>query len=327
MPEDNSQNPFANIPQSPTIEVRTLRSDVQSMSDSGGVSMQVEEVREMIGRKVAVKPISQGGSSWFFNIIVLVLVILIAALGVGFVMSTGAVSSFSFFKNLLPGGATTTVVTSTPTPDYVPSSAVKDFDPYADIEEIRFWRIPADTQIDIKLSREAAVTAEDLLTFQQKVARKIQELPASARFVEIRLKKDGDRPADGLVFSSLTGIRIFNDTFFSENFEPNITAFVYRDKRGSWPGYVFRLLPTKSAKTLTPEVQLLERSSTLTSLFLESPGAPSGLFKDSTQLGLPTREQEYSTPGAVIGYGWQDKYFVISTSVDGLKEALRRLLG
>lgn len=290
--------------------------------------MQVEEVREMIGRKVAAeKSARQGGSNFLFTIIVLVLIILIAALGVGFVMSTGAVSSFSFVKNLLPGSATTTTTTSTPVPDYVPSSAVKDFDPYADIEEIRFWRIPADTQIDIKLSREAAVTAEDLLTFQQKVAGKIQELPASARFVEIRLRKDGDRPADGLVFSSLTGIRIFNDTFFSENFEPNITAFVYRDKKGSWPGYVFKLLPNKSSKTLTPEVQLLERSSTLTSLFLESPGSSRGLFKDGTQLNIPTREQEYTMPGATIGYGWQDRYFVISTSVDGLKEALRRLLG
>jgi hypothetical protein len=322
--ENNSTNPFSNIPLSPTVEVRTLHGDVQSMSATGGTSMQVEDVQEMIGRKVVVARPPRAGGSLLFNIAVLVLTVLIAALVVGFIVNAGLMPTIPFLKNFFSGASLTP--TSSPSA-YVPSTSTANFDPYADIEPQRFFRIPANATISLVLSREAAQTTQDLLSFPQRLSESLKAVPSSVRFVEVELSKSGGKPADGLTFMSLTGIRLFSDEFFSENFAPNFTAFIYRDSRGNWPGYIFRLLPSKNVRLVSAQMQFIERWPGVTALFLESPGVSAGPFKDGVRVGLPTREQAYSMPGAAIGYSWEDRYFVISTSVGGLEEALRRLLG
>lgn len=333
MPEETkSENPFSNIPTAPTIEVRTLHGDVQSMSSTGGTTMQVEDVTEMIGRKVTSSPTPEveGGSTVLFRIIVLVLVILIAALIVGFIMNMGLLSKIPSIGRFFASAPTSTVATSTPlpTPTYIPSSSTVNFDPYADIEPLRFLRIDADATLPIRLSREAAETTEDLLTFSQRISEQLKSIPSSARFIEIQLTKDGEKPADILTLSSLAGISLFPESFMRENFTPNVTAFVYRNTRGSWPGYIYKLLPNKNPRLLTSQIQMLERSpQTTAALFLADPGSATGVFSDGTRSGLPTREQTFSTPGAAIGYAWFERYFVISTSLEGLEEALRRLQG
>ena len=328
--ETKSENPFSNIPTAPTIEVRTLHGDVQSMSSTGGTTMQVEDVTEMIGRKVAPPPVlgAEGGSTVLFKMIVLVLVILIAALIVGFIMNMGLLSKLPSIGGFFSSTPTTTVTTSTPTPTYIPSSSTVNFDPYADIEPLRFFRIDADAVLPIRLSREAAQTTEDLLTFSQKISEELKDIPSSAKFIEVQLTKDGEKPADILTLSSLAGISLFPESFIRENFTPNVTAFVYRNARGSWPGYIYKLLPNKNPRLLASQIQILERSpQTTAALFLVSPGTAVGGFSDGTRSGLPTREQTFSLPGAAIGYAWFERYFVISTSLEGLEESLRRLQG
>lgn len=325
MPEENSPNPFANIPPSPTVEVRTLHSDVQSMSDTGGVSMQVEEVREMISRKSSPDPTVQKGSPFLFRIIVLILVILIAALAVGFIINMGIFSSLPSFSFLSkqPASSSSTLSSSSL---YVPTIP-EDFDPYPTVEETRFFRIPADAETSILLSREAAHTAEDLLTFSQKLQARLNDIPVSKKFIEVNFQKDGPKPADALFFMSFSGIQIIDPQVLEDNFFPNITAFVYRDRNGEWPGYIFKLLPGKNQRAVASEVQLIERSPVLSGLFLEDAGNASGSFESVTRLNIPIRFQNYTLPGAVVSYGWEDRYFIISTSLDGMTEALRRLRG
>lgn len=292
--------------------------------------MQVEDVTEMIGRKVLPQtPAQPKGSGVLFKISVLVLVILIAAFAVSFILKSGFFGKLPSLGDLLPVAATSTpAATTTSLPTYVPTPAAVNFDPYADIEKQQFFRIPPDASFSMVLSRNAAQTSEDLLTFQQKIIEKLKNVPTSAKFIEVDLEKDGGKPTDGLTFMSLSGIHLFTDSFYKENLAPNITAFVYRNAKGSWPGYIFKILPNKNTRLLAPQVQILERSpESVAPLFLVSPGLPSGQFSDTTRVGVPIRERTYSAPGATIGYGWADRYFIISTSAEGMEEALRRLLG
>ena len=290
--------------------------------------MQVEDVTEMIGRKVSI-PVSQreGGGNILFRMIVLVFTILIAALIVSFIMRADLLPQIPFLNGFFAQSSSTTATTTTPR-EYVPSASTVNFDPYADIEALRFFRIDPDATLFLTLSWGAAERTEDLLTFSQKVTEKLKEVSGSAKFIELQLTKDGGKPADTLTFASLSGINLFPAQFMTENFTPHIAAFIHRNPKGSWPGYIFKLLPNKNSRLLAPQIQLLERSPQVAAtLFLVSPGTPIGGFVGSTRGGLPAREQTYTTPGAVISYAWQDRYFIISTSFEGLEEALRRLQG
>jgi len=64
----------------------------------------------------------------------------------------------------------------------------------------------------------------------------------------------------------------------------------------------------------------------INNLFITPPGMPDPNFKDSLVSGEPVRELHYSS-GASLFYGWfvGNEYLVISTSKEGLQDALGRL--
>jgi len=118
-----------------------------------------------------------------------------------------------------------------------------------------------------------------------------------------------------------------NKIFLVDNFERDSTVYVYKDSNGSWPGYIFRLKSQIPPADVIAAMEAVELSNTLGDLFLTPVGEQDAAgFKDGLQTGGNTaRYLSYGTPGASLNYGWFNNYFVVSTSFNGFKEALKLL--
>jgi hypothetical protein len=107
-------------------------------------------------------------------------------------------------------------------------------------------------------------------------------------------------------------------------FEEGMTAFIYKDSQGVWPGYVATLKPSFTAEGLRAWFTSLEKAP-VTEFFLISPGTLNP-FKEGMVSGkYPDRYAPGKTAGSSFSYLMlpaQNKV-IISTSFEGLKEALR----
>lgn len=107
-------------------------------------------------------------------------------------------------------------------------------------------------------------------------------------------------------------------------FTDDFTAFMHKNAGGEWPGYVLTLKPGFAAEDLRAWFSSLEKAP-LVSFFLINPGKFSA-FKDGTVNNkYPDRYAPATTPGASMSYLMlpQQNKVILSTSFDGLKEALR----
>ncbi len=103
-------------------------------------------------------------------------------------------------------------------------------------------------------------------------------------------------------------------------FEDDFTAFLYTDTNGVWPGYILRVKAGVNLDEVKTNASVIEGSD-LSRLYLAAPGtfAP---FKSGTVSGKATRYAIGSQPGAAFNYGVIGNYLMISTSYNGLKNAL-----
>lgn len=106
-------------------------------------------------------------------------------------------------------------------------------------------------------------------------------------------------------------------------FEGGATTFVYKDEMGSWPGYIAKLKPTFTQPALNAWLSAFEKLD-LKGMFIVSPGTLSA-WKSGTVGKYADRYAPATTPGASASYLLipEKSMVVISTSFDGLKEALR----
>ena len=117
-----------------------------------------------------------------------------------------------------------------------------------------------------------------------------------------------------------------NPTTILTAFDRDMTAFVYKDANGSRPGYIFKLNDSANPATVSADIKSIESSDNLPNLFLTSPGAAIGVFKDGITIGdAKARYINYSTIGASFNYARFNNYLVVSTSFNGLKEAMKLL--
>lgn len=165
-------------------------------------------------------------------------------------------------------------------------------------------------------------------------------LPLSRNAILEMLIKQAENAKPGmteLVVADSTGAPIPFGTFiaaltpgFTEVAKANLlftddfTAFILKDEKGSWPGYIANLKTGFVADELRSWFASLEKSP-ISNFFIVSPGTVAP-FKDGTVNGkYADRYAPGSTPGASLGYlvlPTQGK-MVISTSFTGLKEAIR----
>ncbi len=108
-------------------------------------------------------------------------------------------------------------------------------------------------------------------------------------------------------------------------FEEDFTLALYYDSNGVWPVYILKLSLEASIVEAQAATAGLEQSLNLSNFFISSPGSQSGAFRDGQANGRATRYTTFSQPGAALNLAWADDKFIISTSYNGLREALTNL--
>lgn len=103
-------------------------------------------------------------------------------------------------------------------------------------------------------------------------------------------------------------------------FEDDFTVFAYYDDKGIWPGYIVKLKTGVTPEAARAGLAPLETSD-LAKMYLSSPGAVTGTFKDGAVNGKPSRYQVFSLPGAAFSYTVLDSYVLFSTSYEGSKKS------
>jgi hypothetical protein len=117
-------------------------------------------------------------------------------------------------------------------------------------------------------------------------------------------------------------------TFAANTFEQDMTAFVYYDKNGGWPGYVLKLQSGADPAAVKGVIDPAIEASPL-AFFPTNPGTPAktgfadGALSDAAK--TPVRFLTYSKKGAALEYAFYNGYLVISTSYQGAIESVNRL--
>ena len=145
-------------------------------------------------------------------------------------------------------------------------------------------------------------------------------------FFEIIPQSGGGQALSADDFFSSIGGNVLGSDFLNENFEKDFTLFLYKDKSGLWLGYILQLKTGKSPIFLQKAVlQKMESASTeRANLFLASPGVQTdSKFQNGLSGGQPIWFMNFSNTSSVLAYGWFfNKYLAISTSFEGLKQAI-----
>jgi hypothetical protein len=113
------------------------------------------------------------------------------------------------------------------------------------------------------------------------------------------------------------------------NTDPQFIGFIYKDKDGIWPGYILEL--NKNIAPSLVQIDLKKAIETdknvLKNFFINEPNFTGFEFKNSQVFNRePIKILESKTKGAIFVYGlFFNKYIIISTSLNGLEEALRKM--
>ncbi len=187
-----------------------------------------------------------------------------------------------------------------------------------------FFKQPTDGTLILKISSSTSSFKEN----SRQLAPFLSALGASSTLLfEIVLQSPANQPIPAADFFSLIKADILDRDFLVSDFNQDFTLFLYKDKNGLWPGYILQLKTTQNPLLLRDKTRQIENvSSSWSSIFLQPPTImPAAQFQDALVAGQPVRVLN-SEKGAALSYGWFfNKYLIISTSLDGLKQALGRL--
>ncbi len=313
------------VPPPPPAEigVRTMASDLQSMQSSGGAGPAPKTFKpEDFSSEPVFKPSSMGVKSGASASAVKVVPpnharkSLLITLGIlVFLALIGAVIYFYvlpiFTAKTTPTPAPV-VQAPTPTPTPVPAPV-----PTGLTQHQTFFTAPASPSASVSLDLS-------LVSVQAAIAAVSSDTQPVGTFKEINFAVGGKpwtaQDFLGFVLPSLT------KDFVSNTFEQDFTSYVYYDKNGAWPGYVFKLksgVDATAAKATADPV--IEASPAV--FFQTSPGAQSKTaFSDGALPdGKAVRFVTFSKKGAALEYSWFGSYLTVSTSYQGLIEAVKHL--
>lgn len=190
-----------------------------------------------------------------------------------------------------------------------------------------FFKIPADTLLTLTI-QTTAQNAGDLQTFSQGLTNLISTANPKGNFFEINVKGGDGNDLNASDIMKAEDAAVIDPQFFAAHFVADATFFIYKDKNGLWPGYVLGLQPKDNWLFVKNDVAKLETSPKLENFFLVSPGTPSPEgFKDMIEAGQPARVLRFSsaTASSTFVYGFFHNYLVLSTSEDGLMQAIGKL--
>lgn len=154
-------------------------------------------------------------------------------------------------------------------------------------------------------------------------AEAAKELP-SGSLIETTLNDSKGQ----LALSSILPMMLpeFSPEVVKSVFAEDFTVALYRDANGVWPIYVMKLSLEASIIEAQSIMNDLEKSAGLANFFLKSPGtASSAGFKSGKAGDALTRYITFSQGGAALNTAWVNDKFIISTSYNGLKKVLTNL--
>ncbi len=197
-------------------------------------------------------------------------------------------------------------------------------------EHQSLFRLPVDQTLNLELRSGPVTDVSELQTYSQKLSN----LLSSARdggFFEANIKNENGTPLSGKEFFSIIDANVIDPNFLEANFNPDFTAFVYKEKGTLFPGYVLSLERGLTALVLQTEVLgQIEGARGYTNLFTGFPGVEAGEgFKDK-QIGTrPARFLTFTSDEGKISeflYSWfNSTSLVLSTSEKGLTKAFELL--
>ena len=346
-----SNRPTPPPPPPPEITLRTMRSDLESLKETGGSAptpkpFTPQEFKQEMPRPTAPPPpppkitpsdfgaprmetqkemkpssstvieegapkISQGGLKK----------ILIWALAAAVAIGIGLISYYYLYPLLFPSSEAPAPMISAPAvtePEQVPDTNV----------EVPQAAIPAPIQHQSLLkSSDAEVSAQLESIDATSIAAALQKEAANqltaGSLTEITLND-----ANGLIPSSKILSALLPDMpeSIKNLFEDDFTAALYYDANGVWPAYISKLKLEANIIEAQTVTKNLEISSGLANLFLSDPGIQNSAgFKDGKVNDLSSRYLTFSKKGAAINLVWINDKFIISASYNGLKKILNNL--
>ncbi|MEK7193201.1 MAG: hypothetical protein AAB652_00215 [Patescibacteria group bacterium] len=331
-----ASNP-SSIPAPPEVSVRTMTSDIEAMTRGGGTSI----IPDGVGSSesdvayapprpetftLSGEPYKEPFATYVSPravIVVGIIAILIMAILIGYFFV------YPFFIKLTvpPFNANPGSLTPAPTGIVLPPSS-----PPSVVTHETFFRILADRTIPFVVVKSPVSSVVDLQTYAQKLTGVINATGGTTGFYELGLADDAGKPLAASRFFDHISVHLFEPSFLDANFNPDFTAFVYKDRKGIWPGYVLGIKRGKTLSVVQNQIaKEIENSGDITSAFLTSPGKPSpGVFRDALFLDHTVRYFTFDVPGSVaqteFSYSWfNDKFLVISTSRGGLEKAFEHL--
>lgn len=140
---------------------------------------------------------------------------------------------------------------------------------------------------------------------------------ADGKYKEVRIFDAKGQVPFGKYLAGISQTAASAGAWFADDF----TALLYYDAAGVWPIYVAKLGNGTTASAVMSGMKSMEGSLGLGNFFISSPGSFTS-FKDGKVGTYSTRYNVASQAGAAFNYGVFGNYFVISTSYNGLKNAL-----
>ncbi len=320
-------------PPAPDITVRTMRSDISSLQNSGGVSTTPKTFNPQDFSSAPVfkpnevapqaAPVSTAHVATKTNPLIVVLggiIFLGVATAVFYLFIKPAFFASRDVTENNPAPVTEQPIATIPTPaegtvvtpDGTPATTI------APQVIHKSFLSPVPT-----LSENILLSEISLSALTVAVQKATSEKQANGAVKELVMA--GDKFISTNLFSIL--LPELNQKVLTSNLRGDFTYFAYYDKDGVWPVYVFQLRETGDLSAAKLEMAKIEVSKNLANLYLISPEvAKSTVFADGIKTGSDTtRYLSYSAPGASLNYSWLGKYFVISTSYNGFKEAVKLL--
>ena len=319
-------------PPPPEIGIRTMASDMKTMQSSGGaaptpktfkpadlssepvfrptsttVNNNVAKAPSPIGAP-GVKVIAPANHAKKSLLITIVILVALAAIG--------SVAYFFILPMFMPAAVppvtqpiTTTPITTTPVTTTPVVTGLT--------EHQTFFTVPASLTVPVSLDLSLA-------SVQAAIVSSSSDIQPTGTFKEISLTSAG-KPFTAQDFLGLALSGLPKD-FTTSTFEQDFTSFVYYDKNGAWPGYVFKLKSGVDPANAKATVQPIIEASPAT-FFQTNPGTSSKTtFSDGTLPdGKTVRFVSFSKKGAALEYSWFGNYLTISTSYQGLIEAVKHL--
>ena len=344
MPDSFNQNPWqedksaaARAPEIPKVAappvevaIRTMASDIASMAQSGGGPPKPESVtlpffreeenegQSFTASREKVLPAKKGSVSGgpAFRYVILAASIVAGSAAIFFGSYYGLYPLLGRLKSSAPKATSTT--TSTAPSAKAPSR----------FEHHSFFKQAVDGTFILKISSSRA----GFQASSQQRGQFLTGLASSSTFFEIQPQSSSDQPLSANEFFSSINGGVLEQSFLASAFNPDFTVFLYKDKNGLspaeaglWPGYILQLKTNKTPLLLQPDVAKIESaSSNWEDLFLQPPGSPIAMFRDVLVSGQPVRILNFSDTKSVLVYGWfLNKYLIISTSLDGMKQAIQ----